>query len=56
MKRMLRAVGNWFESRVGLRQALMPAMTHPVPKEIAGPEGWWYVFGSASVTCWSSRS
>jgi ubiquinol-cytochrome c reductase cytochrome b subunit len=25
-------------------------LTHPVPKSVAGPMGWWYVFGSASLT------
>ena len=25
-------------------------MRHPVPRAIDGPMGWWYVFGSASLT------
>jgi ubiquinol-cytochrome c reductase cytochrome b subunit len=25
-------------------------MQHPIPKGAAGPKGWWYVFGSASMT------
>ena len=50
MKRIFRAVGNWFNARLGLREAIGPVLAHPVPKEIAGPMGWWYVFGSASVT------
>src|ERR1700747_1651198 len=25
-------------------------MTHPIPRAAAGPRGWWYVFGSASMT------
>src|SRR5207248_9385732 len=25
-------------------------MTHPIPRKAAGPMGWWYVFGSASMT------
>jgi len=25
-------------------------LTHPIPKGAAGPMGWWYVFGSASLT------
>ena len=29
---------------------LMPMLEHPVPRKIAGPLGWWYVFGSASLT------
>src|SRR5438874_9934900 len=50
MMRMLRSIGTWFESRAGLRDAIMPVMTHPIPKGAAGPMGWWYVFGSASMT------
>jgi ubiquinol-cytochrome c reductase cytochrome b subunit len=50
MMRMLRSVGAWFESRAGLSDAVMPIMTHPIPKGAAGPMGWWYVFGSASMT------
>ena len=25
-------------------------LTHPIPRGAAGPMGWWYVFGSASIT------
>jgi ubiquinol-cytochrome c reductase cytochrome b subunit len=50
MMRTLRAVGNWFDARLRLRSALMPMMRHPIPREAAGPMGWWYIFGSASLT------
>jgi ubiquinol-cytochrome c reductase cytochrome b subunit len=50
MKRWLGKVGNWFDARLGIRAAVLPMLTHPIPKEIAGPVGWWYVFGSASLT------
>jgi ubiquinol-cytochrome c reductase cytochrome b subunit len=50
MMRWLRAVGNWFDARLRLRATLLPMMRHPVPREAAGPMGWWYVFGSASLT------
>jgi ubiquinol-cytochrome c reductase cytochrome b subunit len=46
----LRAVGRWFDARLGLRESLTPLMQHPVPKELTGPLGWFYVFGSASLT------
>jgi ubiquinol-cytochrome c reductase cytochrome b subunit len=46
----LRAVGNWFDARLRLRETLLPMMRHPIPREAAGPMGWWYVFGSASLT------
>ena len=36
--------------RLGISDTWMPMMRHPVPRELAGPLGWWYVFGSASLT------
>jgi ubiquinol-cytochrome c reductase cytochrome b subunit len=50
MKRWLSAVGSWFDARLKLRETLLPMMRHPIPREVAGPMGWWYVFGSASLT------
>jgi ubiquinol-cytochrome c reductase cytochrome b subunit len=50
MMRWLRAVGNWFDARLSLRETLLPMMRHPIPREAAGRMGWWYVFGSASLT------
>src|SRR5438046_10388462 len=50
MRRWLCAAGNWFEARLSVRATLMPMMRHPIPREVAGPMGWWYVFGSASLT------
>ncbi len=49
MKR-LAALGKWFDDRLALRSSLMPMMEHPIPRGAAGPLGWWYVFGSASMT------
>ena len=50
MTRWLQATGNWFDTRLSLRATLMPMMRHPIPRASAGPMGWWYVFGSASLT------
>jgi len=50
MNRWLRTIGAWFEARLCLRESLWPMLTHPIPKTAAGPMGWWYVFGSASLT------
>jgi ubiquinol-cytochrome c reductase cytochrome b subunit len=50
MMRWLRAVGHWFDARLRLRESLLPMLRHPIPREAAGPMGWWYVFGSASLT------
>jgi ubiquinol-cytochrome c reductase cytochrome b subunit len=50
MTRWLRAIGNWLDFRLGVRETLMPMLTHPIPRGAAGPMGWWYVFGSASLT------
>ncbi|HTU26780.1 MAG TPA: cytochrome b N-terminal domain-containing protein [Pirellulales bacterium] len=46
----LRAMVDWCDRRAGLSAVLLPMMRHPVPRGIAGPMGWWYVFGSASMT------
>lgn len=40
----------WLEARVGFRDSILPMLTHPIPRGAAGPMGWWYVFGSASMT------
>lgn len=50
MKRLLLSCGSWFDARLRLRETLLPMMRHPIPREVAGPAGWWYVFGSASLT------
>ena len=54
--RMLRAVGAWLEARLGLRDTLLHVMRHPIPRGAAGPMGWWYVFGSASMALPRSRT
>lgn len=46
----LKEIGRWCDARVGFSDTLMPMMRHPVPRAIEGPLGWWYVFGSASLT------
>ncbi len=46
----MRRVLAWCEARLSLRDTVGPMMMHPVPRAIAGPLGWWYVFGSASMT------
>jgi ubiquinol-cytochrome c reductase cytochrome b subunit len=50
MKRWLSAVGEWFDARLRVRATVLPMLEHPIPREVAGPMGWWYVFGSASLT------
>jgi ubiquinol-cytochrome c reductase cytochrome b subunit len=46
MKRILA----WVDARLSLRETLGPMLMHPIPRRAAGPMGWWYVFGSASMT------
>ena len=46
MKRILA----WLEARLSLRDTVGPMLMHPDPRGAAGPMGWWYVFGSASMT------
>jgi ubiquinol-cytochrome c reductase cytochrome b subunit len=50
MRLWLRSLGRWLDARIGYRASLLPALTHPIPRGAAGPMGWWYVFGSASMT------
>lgn len=50
MTRLLCSVGAWLEARLCLRDSLWPMLVHPIPKAVAGPMGWWYIFGSASLT------
>jgi ubiquinol-cytochrome c reductase cytochrome b subunit len=50
MTRWLGSIGRWFDTRLQARATLMPMLQHPVPRRVAGPMGWWYVFGSASLT------
>lgn len=50
MKRWLSAAADWFDARLGVRATLLPMLRHPIPREAAGPMGWWYVFGSAALT------
>ncbi|GIW81185.1 MAG: hypothetical protein KatS3mg105_2992 [Gemmatales bacterium] len=46
MKR-LSALAQWFESRLGIWEMFKRPLLHPVPKNAK----WWYVFGSATLTC-----
>ena len=46
----LQKIGDWFDARLKLRESLMPMLRHPIPRSAAGPMGWWYIFGSASLT------
>jgi ubiquinol-cytochrome c reductase cytochrome b subunit len=46
----LRALGGWLDARLKVSESLMPILRHPIPRGAAGPMGWWYVFGSASMT------
>src|ERR1700704_1628677 len=46
----LKKIGHWCDVRIGFSDTLLPMMRHPGPRAIEGPMGWWYVFGSASLT------
>jgi ubiquinol-cytochrome c reductase cytochrome b subunit len=50
MGRWLKGVADWLDARLGFREFALPILKHPIPKGAAGPMGWWYVFGSASMT------
>ena len=46
----LKSIGRWIDVRIGFSETLLPMMRHPIPRAVDGPMGWWYVFGSASLT------
>src|ERR1700733_2157500 len=50
MRSWLATAGQWLDARLAVRETLLPMMRHPIPKGAAGPMGWWYIFGSASMT------
>lgn len=50
MRQRLQTIGDWFDARLGVRAVFLPMMRHPVPRQLEGPLGWFYVFGSASLT------
>jgi ubiquinol-cytochrome c reductase cytochrome b subunit len=50
MKHRLRQLAAWFDKRLAVSEVFLPMLRHPVPRELSGPLGWWYVFGSASLT------
>jgi len=46
MRSPLQGIISWLDLRLGLRSAVLPILTHPVPRGL----GWFYVFGSATLT------
>jgi len=50
MRNWLSRIGGWFDHRLGVRAIVLSTLEHPIPRGAAGPLGWWYVFGSASLT------
>lgn len=46
----LGTIGRWLDARLKVRESILPMLTHPIPRGAAGPMGWWYIFGSASLT------
>jgi ubiquinol-cytochrome c reductase cytochrome b subunit len=45
-----RIVGRWLDARLKLSESILPMLEHPIPRGAAGPMGWFYIFGSASLT------
>src|SRR5437588_8432766 len=46
--RLIQQLGEWFDLRLQLGTPIREAATHPVPRDTAS---WFYVFGSAALTC-----
>jgi ubiquinol-cytochrome c reductase cytochrome b subunit len=47
---MLKRLLSWLEARLGFGDVIKPILAHPIPRGAAGPMGWFYVFGSASLS------
>src|SRR5450755_3743711 len=46
--RLIKKLGDWFDLRLQLGTPIRETLEHPVPRETAS---WFYVFGSAALTC-----
>src|SRR6266581_652644 len=46
--RLIQKLGDWFDLRLQLGTPIRETAKHPVPRETAS---WFYVFGSAALTC-----
>ncbi len=42
----VKSFGHWIDDRTGVAAAAKPLLDHPVPPDT----GWWYIFGSATLT------
>jgi ubiquinol-cytochrome c reductase cytochrome b subunit len=45
-----RILGQWLNARLKFSESIQPMLEHPIPRGAAGPLGWFYIFGSASLT------
>lgn len=48
--KLARRIWSWLDARLAFSATVWPLLTHPIPRSAAGPMGWWYVLGSASLT------
>src|SRR6266404_6218875 len=48
--RLIQKIGEWFDLRLQLGASIRETAQHPVPRETAS---WFYVFGSAALTCFT---
>jgi len=46
MKRIVKNIADWIDSRLGVRDVVLPMLLHPTPSG----SRWWYVFGSSALT------
>src|SRR3977135_3150480 len=51
--RLIQKVGEWLDLRLQLDRTIRETAEHPVPRETAS---WFYVFGSAALTCFMLQS
>jgi ubiquinol-cytochrome c reductase cytochrome b subunit len=49
MNLLKRTIG-WVDNRMQLSDSVVAVARHPIPAEVAQKKGWWYVFGSVTMT------
>lgn len=46
----IKSIVGWVDNRMQLSDSMVPLARHPIPAEVAQKKGWWYVFGSVTMT------
>ncbi|QDV85871.1 cytochrome b N-terminal domain-containing protein [Planctomycetes bacterium TBK1r] len=47
---IIKSIIGWIDNRMQLSDSVVSVARHPIPAEVAQKKGWWYVFGSVTMT------